>query len=1304
MNCKGFEEVYMKLFNTLQSRIMFWISVALFVSLSVLIGVNYIMTYNVELSHNMEIADLEVQREKAVIERQFSKLYELSQAYASSTEDIKDSSDVTNKRELVLTIAESVIENNDNIIGINIIFEPNEFDSDADYLADDRFSSNGQFTTYISKQYDTLDVHNIPNYDEYEMYTRALETKAEFFTEPYEFNIQGQDYIISTVTIPFTDSEGNFIGMIGVDFTAEYLFLNLPHYQNSFERRDIIVSRNGTILINSGDANDFGEHVSKYHPNYAASMLILDIEGEKTSYMPNGNLEILYTLELASTGSNWYIFSDMDSNLLTIASTQHSIQLSIIGFGFLFISLGLMFLVLWRIRGPLNQFTKEIAHFDVNDVENKRLNINTRNLKDVEILVSTYNDIIDKVIVNNEFRNQKSKLQEYQIQFQDEIKASIETKKLSNLIVELITRQVGGAIGGAFILDDSTEVPKYKLIGKYGYKTKRELSYSIGEGIIGQVALSQLITVFDDINEPDAFIDLGLTTLSAPHVVVVPCKSKNVTNCVLEIITMKALNKFELEYLDQISSIVSYEVEKALALEKISNLLEEYRTLTSKLEVQQEELRVTNEELESQQEELRVSNEELQVQQEELKVTNEELQVNLETIEKINVNLEEAKRELQLRNIEVERANKYKSEFLANMSHELRTPLNSILILSELLEETQVSEDKIIEYSKTIHSSGEDLLDLINGILDLAKIESGKDELLIDEVPIEKLMNILQQKFVPIAQNKKLKFSIENLSKKGTISTDRKKLSAILTNLISNAIKFTQSGFVKVIVNSTEKEIHFSVVDSGIGISQDNLETIFDEFKQADGSINRQYGGTGLGLSLCRQYAKLLYGEIKVDSELGKGSTFTLIIPISGEFHTLLSEPNELKETTSHYDNMASETMIETESFVTDDRNEITEKDTVFLLIDDDINFINVIMDLIHAKKFKIIVSNTGENGLFLADFYQPHAILLDMMLPGISGQEVSERLKENKRTASIPVYYISASQNQYDLSKDTIYIEKPVKLIDIESIFVDLESKLSKGEKLLIIEDNQNQAFALKQFFESSSKSIVVELGYTGKESLQKLETNSYDIIILDLGIPDVSGFELVKKIKKLPKYETVPIIIYSGKEISDAEETELKNFALDIIIKGDEGPKRLFDDINMFVHSFKVNERNKEEDNLIGKQILIIDDDIRNIFAVSGLLESLKIKVDYATSAVEGIEKLHKNPKINLVLMDIMMPGMNGYEAMEMIRKDSIIGKVPIIALTAKTMKGDRQKCIDAGANEYLSKPLVKNKLLSTLRVWIR
>ncbi len=744
--------------------------------------------------------------------------------------------------------------------------------------------------------------------------------------------------------------------------------------------------------------------------------------------------------------------------------------------------------------------------------------------------------------------------------------------------------------------------------------------------------------------------------------------------------------------------------ELAIANEGLAQQAEE-------LAQQAEELKQTNEELEQQ-----TLN--LKQQQEELQMTNEELEEQTQSLEMKNKEVESAKNNIEQKTRQLEISSKYKSEFLANMSHELRTPLNSLLILSKDLSENRKKNlDSIqVESAEIIYKSGHDLLVLINEVLDLSKIEAGKMAVNVENISLKNFTNELVRDFKHLAQQKGLKLNVK-LGKElpESIRSDSQRLNQILKNLLSNAIKFTEKGSVSIgLGRYTEDSVIISVTDTGIGIMEDKQTAIFEAFQQAEGGTSRKYGGTGLGLSISRELTKLLGGEIKVSSKLNEGSTFSLIIPLEIQNEEEPVKADVVRAPVLYKPRSENDMTFLNYPGIKDDREILTKDDKVVLIIEDDLKFGSILLKQANSKGFKCVSATTGEDGLLLAVKYKPQAIILDMGLPGIKGSQVLHELKANPSIRHIPVHIISANDRTLDAIKEGAveYLMKPIDKRDLEETFTRIENFINRKIKnLLIIEDNENSRKAMRVLIGNGD--VKCFEAATGEEAITLYEKNQIDCIILDIGLPDMSGFDLIHKLENIKGHSMPPIIVYTGKELTKEENNELQKYAESIIIKGVKSEERLLDETALFLHrtisnlpkskQLIINNLYDKEALFHSKKILLVDDDMRNVFALSKILQERGMDVIKADNGKNALDMLEKHSDIDMVLMDIMMPEMDGYEAMKRIRSQIKFRNLPIIALTAKAMKEDKQKCIDAGANDYITKPIDVERLLSLMRVWL-
>ena len=939
---------------------------------------------------------------------------------------------------------------------------------------------------------------------------------------------------------------------------------------------------------------------------------------------------------------------------------------------------------------------------------------------------------------------------------------------VSRLIMSELTPLVSAHHGAFFIVDNEANTPILKLIASYAYKQRKHLAnrFHFGEGLVGQSALEKKPILLTSVPDDYVHITSGLGEAPPRNIVVLPILFEGEVKAVVELASFQPFSQIHQLFLDQLAESVGVVLNMIAANMRTEELLQQSQALTGELQdqseelrKQQEELRKSNSDLETQARTLKASEELLKEQQEELQQVNEELEEKAallaeqnRKVEQKNTEVEQARLSLEEKAAQLSLSSKYKSEFLANMSHELRTPLNSLLILAKQLSNNPEGNltPKQKEFAQTIMSSGTDLLSLINDILDIAKVEAGHMEVHPTTFSFRDVADFCERNFRPLANEKDLTFDIElGADLPPEMRSDRQRLQQVLKNLLSNAFKFTDDGGVTLKIQRAERRrfanrtldnadtvIAFTVMDTGIGIARDKQRLIFEAFQQADGTTSRKYGGTGLGLSISREITRLLGGEIRVESEEGKGSSFTLYLPSSFEpLPERRSEPRPLfapgERRMTHRGERSSarnvglalpELPMEAQETtgpaivnpLSDDREVVQPGDRVVLVIENDEKFAHILLDLAREKNFKALVALDGETGLRMAHEYRPDAITLDIDLPGIDGWTVLDRLKHHAGTRHIPVHIVSGiDKRQQGLRLGAIsYLEKPVSKDALEDAFDKIGKFIDKRVKnLLVVEDDETQRKSIVELVGEDDVEITAVA--TAQEALQRLAAKDYDCVVLDLGLKDMSGFTLLETIKTNPAMQSLPIIIYTGKELTQAEETQLRRYAETIIVKDVRSPERLLDETALFLHRVESRLPEKKRKMLeqlhsadavfAGKRVLVVDDDVRNIFALTSLLENHGMQVQFAENGADALQKLRESPDFDLVLMDVMMPEMDGYETTTRIRGMPEFRTLPIIALTAKAMKGDREKCIAAGASDYITKPVDGDQLLSLMRVWL-
>jgi len=898
------------------------------------------------------------------------------------------------------------------------------------------------------------------------------------------------------------------------------------------------------------------------------------------------------------------------------------------------------------------------------------------------------------------------------------------TAQLGDNVLQFLARYLDAHAGAIFVGGGDV----YRRVSSYGVPESANIPerFAPKDGLLGQAAVEGRPFIIRDV--PDGYLTVAsaLGQDKPRHLVISPASADGAVNTVVELGFINPVGEDVLALLDQASESIGVAVRSATYRAELQNLLEETQRQSEELQVQSEELRVSNEELEEQSRALKESQSRLEQQQAELEQTNAQLEEQAQQLEVQRDDLEKTTAAVQLKARELEQASQYKSDFLANMSHELRTPLNSSLILAKLLADNSDENltDEQVKFAKTIQSSGNDLLNLINDILDLSKIEAGHVEIRPETVSLERLAKDIQQVFQPVAEEKKLAFEIEIAPAcPETIDTDVQRLEQVLKNLLSNAFKFTETGKIALAIRTSgDGQIALSVIDTGIGMSEEQQQTVFEAFRQADGTISRKYGGTGLGLSISRELARLLGGTIQLRSREGEGSTFTILIPVS--YNPASVAPREAPtiapaDPPIRREMGAPSAPPRLSRKVDDDRDTLTNTKRILLVVEDDVTFAGILRDLSREMGFQSLVAGTAEEALELARHYMPSAIVLDVGLPDQSGLSVLDRLKRDVHTRHIPIHVVSASDHaQTALSLGAVgYMLKPVKREELADVLKKLEAKLSQRmHRVLIVEDDAVQREAVGRLLTSHDVETVT--AGTAAECLDLLGRQTFDCMVLDLSLPDASGYSLLETLSHEDAYSFPPVIVYTGRDLSSDDEQRLRRYSKSIIIKGAKSPERLLDEVSLFLHQV-VSELPDEQQKMIrkarnrdaileGRRILIVEDDVRNVYALTNILEPRGALVEIARNGREALDALERaaaqpGQAIDLVLMDVMMPVMDGLTATREIRKKSEWRSLPVITLTAKAMPDDQQRCIDAGASDYMAKPLDVEKLLSLVRVWM-
>ncbi|PZP85824.1 MAG: histidine kinase [Azospirillum brasilense] len=844
--------------------------------------------------------------------------------------------------------------------------------------------------------------------------------------------------------------------------------------------------------------------------------------------------------------------------------------------------------------------------------------------------------------------------------------------------------------------------------------------FTMGDGLLGQAATGKEPVMIRDI--PVDYLQVGsaLGRTTPQHVLIVPSLVDGHVNSIVELGFLHAPHPSIMKLMQEVAETIATAVRSAVYRAELQNLLEETQRQSQELQAQSEELRVSNEELEEQSNALKESQLRLEQQQAELEQTNAQLEEHTQMLQVQRDDLALARDSVEAKAQELEQASQYKSDFLANMSHELRTPLNSSLILAKLLADNPQGNlsDEQVKFAQTIQSAGNDLLVLINDILDLSKIEAGHMDVHVEPHNIHRACREIGNLFEPLAKEKGLALKIKVAEGcPEHIATDRQRMEQVLKNLLSNALKFTEAGSITLDVHCTEGWVHFDVRDTGIGIAPEQQNTVFEAFRQADGTISRKYGGTGLGLSISRELARLLGGKITLDSTPGKGSCFTLHLPIhyTGPHAAAAGAP--VKQVVPPTPKPQKKPL--TTPRVEDDRTKLAGDQRVILVVEDDASFANVLLDLAHELGFQCLLASTAEEAMTIARQYLPNAIVLDIGLPDHSGLSVLDRLKRDARTRHIPIHVVSGEDYaQMALSMGAVgYMLKPVKRDELAQALQQMETKLSQRmRRVLIVEDDAVQRDSVEKLLGTQDVKTV-SVG-TAAECLAQLKETTFDCMVLDLSLPDTTGYELLETLSREENYAFPPVIVYTGRDLSAEDEQKLRRYSKSIIIKGAKSPERLLDEVTLFLHQV-IAELPAEQQKMIesvrsrdaaleNRRVLVVEDDIRNIYALTSILEPHGVTVEIARNGREAVDHLHASlaspdKAVDLVLMDVMMPEMDGLTATRLIRKEQAFRKLPIIMLTAKAMRDDQERCLDAGANDYMAKPLDVEKLLSLVRVWM-
>jgi CheY-like chemotaxis protein/signal transduction histidine kinase/HAMP domain-containing protein len=930
---------------------------------------------------------------------------------------------------------------------------------------------------------------------------------------------------------------------------------------------------------------------------------------------------------------------------------------------------------------------------------------------EVAELKDNINTMINNLRLTTDRNTEQDWLKTNLARFTNMLQGQRELKTVGRLLLSELTQLVNAQQGVIYQVANDGNLHLLSAYANDGRVSQPDI-LALGQGLIGQCALEKRRFLLTDVPADTVSIGSALFKTVPQNVIVLPVLFEDQVKAVIELASTTSLTALQISFLEQLTSSIGIVLNSIEATMQTESLLSQSQTLAAELQTQQKELQQTNDQLEQKAQQLAERNVEVEAK---------------------NQEIEQARRALEDKAGELALTSKYKSEFLANMSHELRTPLNSILILGQQLAENhdQNLTSKQVEFARTIHGAGTDLLNLITDILDLSKIESGTVTVEAEEIFLPDVLDSVARPFRHEADNKQLSFEVGvDPSLQRTITTDSKRLQQVLKNLLSNAFKFTRSGGIKLAVNSVIEGwsadhpvlskvpdvIAFTVSDTGIGIAPEKQKIIFEAFQQADASTSRKYGGTGLGLAISRELAGLLGGEIQLHSKPGEGSTFTLYVPLRYVGSATAPAPQRAPSTVPAVEpaTRPAPTIEHSAEQIPDDRMSLEPGDTILLIVEDDPHYGRILVDLARDNGFKVVVANRGADAINLAKQYQPTAVSLDVFLPDMLGWTVLNQLKQNPLTRHIPVQVVTLDEDrQHALARGAFaFVNKPTTADGVSAALGRIKDYALAGRRrLLVVEDNAAERMSITELLAHDDIDIVAS--ETGEKALETLRNQQCDCVVLDLRLPDMSGFEVLEKIKSDASIADVPVVVFTGRELSAEEDAQLHTMARSIVVKGVESPERLLDETALFLHRVitdlpadkqRMLERlNSSDEDLIDRTVLLVDDDARNIFALSSVLERRGMKVLTATTGSEAIEHVTTNPDISIVLMDIMMPGMDGYQTMTAIREQPEFRRLPIIALTAKAMKGDREKCLEAGASDYLAKPVNTEQLLSALRMWL-
>ena len=1308
---------------------------------------------------------------KAELERPLNEVRALVNSLEAITSD--NTIELTPK---INTLLKFFLEHNAHFLGIGLIAELNTFQQKSAKRINTPEQDNANpFMSYWRRNKIGKAILKTAFYDNPSFYNRYQQIRTETVLEPYPYPISRQNRWVTTFVSPLFDN--HLIGVVGIDIALEHLQERLLELKpSSFKDAYLTVYSAQGMTLFSESVEQIGKNIKDISHNAAFIEKVLKQEtfsiARKSEIIEQTVITYGVPIEIGHTDKHWLVTINIPEKELKMIKLMSVMELAtLLSIAVILGTILIMFMLTKSIFNPLKQINAYLKILSQGKPSQDKFTYQGKDeIAEIITSVRQLKNSLQEMMENN---IKQDWLKTGQNQLNDELSGEQPLIKLAENAINFITPYLDAQMGACYLIEDN-EV-RLKMIASYAYTWRKDLAneFQLGEGLVGQAALERKMIIITQAPADYIYIQSGLGQSHPNVILVMPILYEGTLKAVIELASFHTLTEIQLQFLNEVMPNIGIAINTAQSRFQMQFLLQQsenhkkaLETQASELQTKQKELKETNKALKSQSEilheqaielqnkqaELQQSNEELQTQSEELQAQQEELTQSNEELEKRTSDLELQKKEIREKNLflekaqhaletkanELELASQYKSEFLANMSHELRTPLNSLLILAQLLSENPEHNltDKQVEYARTMYSAGSDLLKLINEILDLSKVESGKMVVQIDLLPLIELVETLDLKFQPVAEEKGIIFKItlaDNLPM--VIYTDAQRLIQIINNLLSNAFKFTEQGEIKLDISRPNEALEFSnqglkaansvmikVTDTGIGIPKDKQKVIFEAFQQVDGTTCRSYGGTGLGLSISRQLVRLLGGEIQLHSEEGKGSTFKVYLPenlaTSAESPPILTpEATQVKVKSVEPVEESSQIAVEPTCFddnLIDDRENMQPFDKSILIIEDDRKFSHILIELAREKKFKCLLAEEGQSGLELAENYKPDAIILDIGLPKIDGWTVMERLKENPNTRHIPVQFMSASDHRQDAKKMGAigYLLKPMGMTELSEAFKKIDRFISKRLKtlLILIDQAQRQEQIIKLLDDDNVQSTIAKTQAIALEHLKKLP---FDCIVLDIEVEHSSGLKLLEQLYHEDKLAQIPVIIYADRELTESEETVLHQSAENLTIKAVSSPARLLDETTLFLHQIEA-QLPKEKQKMLrmvhdkkailtGKKVLLVDDDIRNTYALMTFLDGIDMEVTVGNNGKEAITLLEEHPDMDIVLMDIMMPELDGYEAMRQIRRQTRFRKLPIIALTAKAMKGDKSKCIEAGANDYLSKPVDTDKLISLMRVWL-